>query len=294
MSSEAQIVARSLKAKRTGTGWIASCPCPGHGKGRGDKNPSLTIRDGDDGRLLLNCQAGCQFNDVLCELQDRGIISTDGSKLSRARAALAFAHKAPERAEPDPTRALHLWESSIPLLGTPVQNYLERRGITEVPPSLRCCYQHDDDVGMIAAVHRSDGEVIGAQVKLVTRAGVKVPGIRPDTIGNLGDGAVRLAHAAEVMGIAEGVETALSAQALAKIPVWAALGSKRLHRIALPDIVRELHIFCDNDQPGREAAQRAADVHVHAGRVVKVRTPPEGLNDYNDFLLVLADRGAAA
>lgn len=39
--------------------WIACCP---H---HDDKSPSMTIREVDDGRLLLHCFAGCSVEDVL-------------------------------------------------------------------------------------------------------------------------------------------------------------------------------------------------------------------------------------
>jgi putative DNA primase/helicase len=143
-------------------------------------------------------------------------------------------------------------------------------------------------------VQRGEDQLIAVQVKLITQDGRKVEGSHPDTVGNLGDGAVRLGPASAIMGIAEGVETALSAMAMADMPVWASIGSKRLHRVELPEIVQEVHIFCDNDKPGHEAAQRAADVHVKARRRVYMRFPPADLNDYNDFLLALADRSAAA
>jgi putative DNA primase/helicase len=295
MMGEAATVARFLKARPSGLGWIASCPCPGHGRGRGDKNPSLSIAEGDDGGLLLICRAGCSWGDLKPELERRGALAVGGSKLIHARNALTFAGRtAPDKVEANAT-ALRLWrKDSISLIGTPVSTYLKWRGIMEHPPTLRCCYQHDHDVGMLAAVQRSDGEIIAAQVKMVTRDGRKVPAAHPDTIGALGDGAVRLGAAAEIMGVSEGVETGLSAMALAGLPVWASLGASRLHRIALPDIVREVHIFCDNDQTGQEAARRTVNFHKHAGRRVVVRTPPQGLNDYNDLLLALADGEVSA
>ena len=38
---QAEQIAKALgNAKRTGQGWLASCPLPTHGQGNGDKNPS--------------------------------------------------------------------------------------------------------------------------------------------------------------------------------------------------------------------------------------------------------------
>lgn len=43
----------------------ARCPLPSHGLGRGDLNPSLSISEGDDERVLLRCRAGCRTEDVV-------------------------------------------------------------------------------------------------------------------------------------------------------------------------------------------------------------------------------------
>ncbi len=45
-------------------------------------------------------------------------------------------------------------------------------------------------------------------------------------LGSIGNGAVRLGRAGKALGLAEGIETGLSAQQLFEVPVWAALGSR--------------------------------------------------------------------
>ncbi len=42
--------------------WLARCP------GHEDKSPSLSIRELDDGRVLLHCFAGCSVQEVLAAL----------------------------------------------------------------------------------------------------------------------------------------------------------------------------------------------------------------------------------
>lgn len=54
------LITRLRKVKRTGNGQFIAC-CPAHD----DKSPSLSIRDVGDGRILLNCLAGCATEDVL-------------------------------------------------------------------------------------------------------------------------------------------------------------------------------------------------------------------------------------
>jgi hypothetical protein len=56
----AEDVAAMLEARRAGEGrWSAKCPA------HGDKGPSLSIREGDDARVLLHCFAGCSFTAIV-------------------------------------------------------------------------------------------------------------------------------------------------------------------------------------------------------------------------------------
>ena len=60
MSAAAKILDRLDKVKSTGPGrWLAKCPA------HEDRSPSLSIRELDDGRVLLHCFAGCEIGDVL-------------------------------------------------------------------------------------------------------------------------------------------------------------------------------------------------------------------------------------
>ena len=43
-------VASLLGGSRQGRLWLCPCPVPTHGKGRGDRNPSLLVSDDRDGR----------------------------------------------------------------------------------------------------------------------------------------------------------------------------------------------------------------------------------------------------
>lgn len=52
-------VAERLGARRVGAGWLARCPA------HRDRTPSLSLREGRDGRVLLRCRAGCATADVL-------------------------------------------------------------------------------------------------------------------------------------------------------------------------------------------------------------------------------------
>lgn len=57
------------KPRREGAGWVASCPAPAHGKGRGDRNPSLSISEGREGNAVIYCHAGCHTDDITAALR---------------------------------------------------------------------------------------------------------------------------------------------------------------------------------------------------------------------------------
>src|SRR5262245_32720239 len=83
-------IARALagpRAQRLSDGcWLVPCPVLSHGKGRGDRSPSLRIGDGET-HLLVCCYAGCDHRDVLAELRHRGLLEDDRPKIGSVRKA---------------------------------------------------------------------------------------------------------------------------------------------------------------------------------------------------------------
>ena len=53
------LLARLDKVRQSGSEWQALCPA------HDDKNPSLGIKESDDGVLLLKCHVGCATRDIL-------------------------------------------------------------------------------------------------------------------------------------------------------------------------------------------------------------------------------------
>jgi putative DNA primase/helicase len=62
--------------------------------------------------------------------------------------------------------------------------------------------------------------------------------------------AVKLFQAKSTLGIAEGIETALSAHQLYKLPVWSTLNASIMKKFRAPPGVDTLMIFADNDRNG--------------------------------------------
>jgi hypothetical protein len=57
-----ELLARLDRVKRAGDGWMARCPA------HEDGTPSLSITEGDDGRVLLKCHAGCATEEIVSAL----------------------------------------------------------------------------------------------------------------------------------------------------------------------------------------------------------------------------------
>ena len=60
-----KVLERAQNARKTGNSWLVSCPLPSHGQGRGDKDPSVSVCEGDDGRALVRCKVGCETDAVV-------------------------------------------------------------------------------------------------------------------------------------------------------------------------------------------------------------------------------------
>jgi len=60
-------IARNLHGRKQPSGWVAICPA------HDDHDPSLSLNDGDDGRVLVKCHAGCSQDAVVGALKAKGL-----------------------------------------------------------------------------------------------------------------------------------------------------------------------------------------------------------------------------
>lgn len=267
---------------RDGRG-LGPCPVPGHGRGRGDLNWSLSIGGGQQAQLLVHCFAGCDPRDVLSALRE------DGAAEVRAYRAIAKSTRCNRRERSGP---IHLWRRSVAVASTAAEAYLRGRGLTASSPALRFlpAARHPSATGrplaaLLCAVSDNNDDVCAVQRTFLNPDGSRAD-VSPGRmmLGRLGQGAVRLAPGAQTMGLAEGVETAMSASLLFGLPVWAACGT-RLAKVELPPIVRAVTIFADHDPPGAGAAVRAAQRLRCQGLKVEILRPRQPGQDWNDVLL---------
>jgi putative DNA primase/helicase len=60
-----------LGGKTQAGGYMCRCPGPLHRNG--DRNPSLSVKDGRNGRPLFHCFAGCAYDEIVTALRAKGI-----------------------------------------------------------------------------------------------------------------------------------------------------------------------------------------------------------------------------
>ncbi|MCT2560048.1 toprim domain-containing protein [Tsuneonella sp. YG55] len=291
LAETARRICESRGGKWSGTKGMACCPA------HDDRTPSLGVSLGRHA-ILFHCFAGCDQQRVLAALAREGF-----------EAPALFSGSATTN-EPESTStrkpsavALRIWRDAQPLRASPAKAYLESRGILAASPALR--FHPRTPLGpkgrarflpaMIAAVSLDDGPIAIHRTFLSTKASGKAAFDKPKrALGAPGQAAVRLfAPASGKLGLAEGIESAMSAYALTGIPVWATLGNERFGLVRVPESVTELHLFVDHDAGGELAASRGIEAHARDGRTIQVRNPSSRDTDWNDELTAWLRRKAA-
>jgi putative DNA primase/helicase len=174
-----------------------------------------------------------------------------------------------------------------------VERYLRGRGLNIVPSVLRghrsLPYVEDGAFkghhrAMVAPVVGPDGELQSVHRTYIADVPTKKKMMSPvDTICGA---AVRLFDAAQTLGIAEGIETAIAAHEIFRLPVWAALSTSGIETFEPPTDIEHLVVFGDNDAnfAGQTAAYTLAN-RLSRTLKVEVQMPPHVGTDWLDMLL---------
>ena len=261
--------------------------CPAHL----DRTPSLSIKN-EKGKVLVHCHAGCSQQKVLAALRKLGLWPCSAITANFQNKGSDVPIKPNSLKSPNIEIAQAIWNDATAIEGTPAETYLYSRSIAGLAPATlryapNCFYAAGIRLpAVVAAIQNSRGVLTAIQRVYLQPDGLGKAVVENDksSLGPMGDGAVRLGRASETLGLCEGWETGLSVVQLYAVPVWAAVGASRMHRVYVPNSVRRLIIFADNDRPGHEAAARTAHVHEGLGRRVEIRTSSIG-KDFNDELV---------
>jgi len=287
----AETIARALGGHKCSAGWTARCPS------HEDRTPSLSIRDADDGKVLVRCHAGCEQEQVIAVLRSRGLWIDSRSFIRSAPRAASKSQ--PDRDDVKRTEAaLSIWRSSRRAGGALVETYLVSRGLhLPPPPTLRFHGGLKHPSGgiwpvMVALVTRGyDGKPIAIHRTFLAHDGRSKAPVEPQKmmLGPCRGGAVRLADPTHLLLVGEGIETCLAAMQATGHPTWAALSTSGMRTLDLPKEVHNVIVLADGDDAGEAAAKDCAFRWKREGRHVRIARPPQGM-DFNDMLMGRASR----
>lgn len=208
-----------------------------------------------------------------------------------------------QKSKTDPKIALNkLWQSSIPLTGSDNASiYFHNRGLNLQPDNIRFCekcYESESKAelpAMIARVQSQDGRPISLHRTYLQGNGKAdiespkklMPGTEP-----LNGGAIRLflpdgkLFQSGVLGIAEGIETAISCSQMFGIATWSVISTPLMESFVSPENIKHIIIFSDNDSnyAGQRSAYILANRLYNKDLIVEVQMPDTPGTDFNDVL----------
>ncbi len=253
-------VSKVLGGRSSGGGsYLCPCPVSTHGKGKGDRNPSLSVCDGDTA-LLVTCFAGCDPLDVLDELRRRELLDDD-SPTFRLKQARPKPKRTPDQdhAQRQLEKAKFLWGKRQPAEDSPVDFYLRgpRKYGGPIPPTLGFLppLKPGHHPAMISAfgipdepepgtLSISNEQVRGIHLTLLKPDGGGKADTKPDKImvGSSNGWPIVLAPMNDFLGliICEGIETGLSLHEATGCGIWAAGSASRM-----PGLADKVQDYCD-------------------------------------------------
>jgi putative DNA primase/helicase len=187
----------------------------------------------------------------------------------------------------------------------PLRTYLRHRGLApealggQLPLRFHSSLPYLEDgvylgryPAMLALMSDTEGRPATIHRTFLTAHGRKAPVSSPKKLmphasdHSLIGGAVRLGPASSVLGIAEGIETALAVHQATGMAVWSALSCTLLERFVPPGNTERIVIWADRDENG--AGQRSAEILQKkleaTGIQVSIRLPPGNGTDWLDVL----------
>lgn len=275
----AALTEHGSKPRREGSGWVACCPNPSHGKGRGDRNPSLSVSEGRDGNAVLYCHAGCHTEDVLgaLRLDPSDLFSDSGERRESSYSLRAW--NLPPR--PKPAEAEECTETACQRARRNGERCTDR-------------YPYTDAEGTpLGVVHRWDPKTFRPFTP-DGRGGWKVGGVIPHVPYALPRVLETLRRGGLVL-VVEGEKDADAVNAYGLADLCAttnAGGAKKWgpeHAAALAEVASlgQLVVCGDNDEPGREHVAATVAAFTEAGLPAPITAYPTLGKDLAEHL----DRG---
>jgi phage/plasmid primase-like uncharacterized protein len=268
------------------------------GPGHGPADRSVSLLETEDGRVLIHCfSPRDDWRAVRAELANLGLLD-EGEPEHACVSEPVVRLQAEQRDEDRRARVLGLWNESSPVAGTIGERYLRARAIEgELPgpdvlrfhPRVRSLEDRERRPALVAGLVNNEGLLEGIQVTLLSAHGAAKAALTTPrrTIGRLMGHYVRIDAPGDVLVVAEGLETALSARGALGAGAWAFLSAENLARFEPPPVIDKLVIAADNDEAGLAAAARLKE-RVEASIACEIALAPDNHGDWNDWARALA------
>lgn len=252
------------------------------------------------------------------EYKERRAREAEDARRQRERQEKEEAQRRQKRA----ATATELWAECRPIKGTLAEKYLTGRGLPVPPDGWPSClgfhkglewelgaeFDGDRKVKsgpvfpcLIGEVVDVEGDTIAIwRIYLDPKTGGKAPVDNPKVgFGPAKGGAIRIGGDAALIGVAEGIESALGAWSLIgfRRPVWGALSTSGMSNLEIPSFVQRISVFPDGDRPfrrqgdeyvtaepaGRKAARALKERCDAAGIACVIQAEPPAGFDYLDL-----------
>lgn len=257
-----------------------------------------------DVRAICVCGSYGLF-DLLIEVTGKDF-KTIASEIDRDFGNNYRPEKTPKKDTSRRDKAIHLFKTAQRIKDTDAFTYLQSRGIYVTPTGgakFGSCYDHYEKrsiPAMIALASTEYGEPRQLHVTYIEdgkKADVltqrKMHSLAPKTLQDRESNepiSIKLFEATDILGVSEGIETALSAKQLYGVPTWSCMNATYLKKFRAPTGVKTLYVFADNDKngTGHAAAFECARGNILCSNDVEkvvVRWPEEHGKDFNDALV---------
>ncbi|NQY15280.1 MAG: toprim domain-containing protein [Henriciella sp.] len=267
-------------------------PAPGHSP----KDRSVSLRLNMDGKLLIHCFSDTDWRDVKVLLTQDGAASTDDFVSSASGwHRTGGAHARTQRAQavsPSLGHAKMAWSKRTIVERSIAASYLSLRGLPSLITSPALGFVDALPLSphkaapaepcLLAKISNQAGEFVGVQATFLFRRSCRLQKRRL-VFGRQKGFAIHIGSASNTLLVGEGLESTASAARRLNAPAWALLNTANLSSFQAPEGVKSLIIACDNDGPGRKAAERCRDRHNARGLCCEIKAPDTVGADWNDL-----------